>query len=121
MARWFRCSSRCGARRRCSTSCLRSRSGSAGRRSPRWRSACCDLQGLLHLNSRANLMVAALLYPLLAFTFLFAEDIITVLYTASYVEAASTMRVYSVGMAAMVVEIGSLVLLLQQGNYALRV
>lgn len=80
-----------------------------------------DVQGLLHLNSRANLIVAALLYPLLAFTFLFAEDIITVLYTASYVEAASTMRVYSVGMAAMVVEIGSLVLLLQQGPYAVRV
>jgi O-antigen/teichoic acid export membrane protein len=83
--------------------------------------AAGDMRGMMHMNSRANVMVGTLLYPLLAFAFAFSEDIISVVYTASYVEAAPVMRVYIVGMAAMVIEMGSIVLLLAQGAFAVRI
>jgi O-antigen/teichoic acid export membrane protein len=82
--------------------------------------AAGDLRGMMHLNSRANVLVGTALYPLLAFAFVFAEDIVTLVYTSAYVEAAPVMRIYVVGMAAMVIEIGSLLLLLGQGAFALR-
>jgi O-antigen/teichoic acid export membrane protein len=83
--------------------------------------AAGDVRGMMAMNSRANVMVGTALYPLLAFAFAFAEDIVTVVYTAAYVEAAPAMRVYIVGMLAMVVEVGSVVLLLRQGPFALRI
>jgi O-antigen/teichoic acid export membrane protein len=82
--------------------------------------AAGDVRGMLELNRRANVMVATALLPLLAVAFVFAEDIVTLVYTAAYVEAAPVMRVYIVGMAAMVVEIGSVVLLLRQGPFAMK-
>jgi len=51
----------------------------------------------------------------------YAEEIVTLVYTAAYLEAAAVMRVYIVGMLAMVVEVGSIVLLLRQGAFALRI
>jgi O-antigen/teichoic acid export membrane protein len=80
-----------------------------------------DPEAMLQLNSRANVLVGSLLYPLLACAFVFAEEIITVVYTAAYVEAAPVVRVYVLGMVVMAVEIGSVVLLLRQGAYAMRV
>jgi O-antigen/teichoic acid export membrane protein len=71
--------------------------------------------------SRANVLVGTLLYPLLGFAFVFAHDIVTVVYTTSYSEAAPVMRVYILGMLPMVIEMGSLVLLLRQGPYAMAV
>ena len=79
-----------------------------------------DVRGVMALNSRNNVLVGALLYPMLAFAFAFASELITIVYTAAYVEAAPVMRVYITGMLAMVVEIGSLVLLLRQGAFALK-
>lgn len=83
--------------------------------------AAGDVRGMMEMNSRANVMVARLLYPLLAFAFVFAEDLVTLVYTAAYVEAAPVMRVYVIGMAVMAIEVGSIVLLLRQGAYALRI
>jgi len=83
--------------------------------------AAGDMRGMMEMNSRANVMVGTLLYPLLAFAFAFAEDIVTVVYTAAYVEAAPVMRVYIAGMAAMVIEMGSIVLLLREGAFAMRI
>lgn len=83
--------------------------------------AAGDTQGLMEMNRRGNLLVGTLLYPLLAFAFAFAEELVTIFYTAAYVEAAPVIRLYVLGMAAMVVEMGSLVMLLRQGTYALAV
>jgi len=83
--------------------------------------AAGDVRGMMEMNSRANVMVARLLYPLLAFAFVFAEDLVTLVYTAAYVEAAPVMRVYAIGMMVMAIEVGSIVLLLRQGGYALRI
>jgi O-antigen/teichoic acid export membrane protein len=79
------------------------------------------VHGMMEMNSRANVIVGTLLFPLLAFAFVFAGEIVTVVYTAAYVEAVPAMRIYVVGMLAMVVEIGSIVLLLRQGAFALKV
>jgi O-antigen/teichoic acid export membrane protein len=83
--------------------------------------AAGDVRGMMAMNSRANVLVGALLYPLLAFAFVFAEEIVTVVYTATYAEAAPVVRVYVLGMIAMAVEVGSATLLLRQGGFAMRV
>jgi O-antigen/teichoic acid export membrane protein len=81
--------------------------------------AAGDMRGMMAMNSRANVLVGTVLYPLLALAFAFAEEIVTIVYTAAYLEAAPVMRVYIAGMAIMVVEVGSIVLLLRQGAFAL--
>ncbi len=83
--------------------------------------AAGDVRGILEMNSRANCMVATLLYPLLGFAFVFAQDIISVVYTSNYLEAVPVMRLYIAGLAAMVVEIGSLTLVMREGEFAMRV
>ena len=80
-----------------------------------------NVRGMLELSSRGNVMVAAVLFPLLAVAFVFAEEIVTIVYTAAYLEAAAVMRVYVAGMTLMVIEIGSIVLLLRQGASALKI
>jgi O-antigen/teichoic acid export membrane protein len=79
-----------------------------------------DLSGMIELNSRANVMVGTFIYPLLAFAFVFAEDIVTVVYTAAYVDAAPVMRVYTIGFLASVVELSTIMLLLRQGGFVMR-
>jgi len=81
--------------------------------------AAGDVKSVLDMNARANVMVGTLLYPLLGFFFAFAEDIVSFVYTAAYVEAAPVMRVYIVGLVLMVVEVGSIILLLRQGTFSL--
>jgi O-antigen/teichoic acid export membrane protein len=83
--------------------------------------AAGDVRGMMEMNRRGNVMVAMLLYPLLGLAFAFTEELIGIVYTAAYLEGAAVMRVYVAGMAAMVVEIGSITLLLRQGSFALRV
>jgi O-antigen/teichoic acid export membrane protein len=85
------------------------------------RQAGGDLAGMLALNNRANVMVATLVFPILALAFVFADDIITIIYTSSYVAAAPVMRVYIIGMVAYVVELASIMLLLRQGTFAMTV
>jgi O-antigen/teichoic acid export membrane protein len=80
-----------------------------------------DVRGMMSMNARANVMVGTVLYPALAYAFVFAEELVTLAFTAAYVEAGPVIRVYVAGMAVMVVEVGSLVLLLRQGMYALRI
>lgn len=77
--------------------------------------------GMMDMNARANVLVAGLLYPLLAFVFVYAEDVIRVVYTATYLDAAPVMRVYALGMTMLAIEVGSLLLLLRQGPYAIGV
>jgi O-antigen/teichoic acid export membrane protein len=62
-------------------------------------------------------MVAWLLYPLLAYVFVFAEDIVSLVYTQAYTDAAPVMRVYAIGLVVLVVELSSLVQLMRQGVF----
>ena len=77
-----------------------------------------DHVGMLALNSRANCMVALLVYPMLAFAFVFAEQIITLIYTRTYLDAVPVLRIYSVGLVAFVVELVSTLFVLRQGPFA---
>jgi O-antigen/teichoic acid export membrane protein len=80
-----------------------------------------EVKATIAMNSRANALVAMLVYPLLAFAFVFAEPLITVVYTPTYVDAAPVLRLYVVGLLAFVIELNSLLLLLKQGGFAARV
>jgi O-antigen/teichoic acid export membrane protein len=77
-----------------------------------------DHAGMLALNSRANCMVALLVYPLLAFAFVFAEQVITLIYTRTYLDAVPVLRIYSIGLVAFVVELVSTLFVLRQGPFA---
>jgi O-antigen/teichoic acid export membrane protein len=80
-----------------------------------------DVREMLALNSRANSVVALLVYPLLAFVFAFAEPLVTLVYTSTYVDAAPVLRLYIAGLVAFVIELNSVMLLLNQGGFAMRV
>jgi len=83
--------------------------------------AAGDVRGVVRLNTRANLLAATFLCPLLAFAFAFAGDLITFVYTSTYADAAPVMRLYAIGMTGGLIEIGSFVLLLHQGGFAIAV
>jgi O-antigen/teichoic acid export membrane protein len=83
--------------------------------------AAGDVGGMMEMNRRANALVGLALFPILAAAFAFADEAVTIVYTASYLEAAPVMRLYVVGMAVMVIEVGSVILLLQQGPFAVKV
>jgi len=85
------------------------------------REAQGDMAGMVELNARGSVMVAAIVFPLLAFAFVFAEEIVTIVYTGTYVAAAAVMRIYIAGLAALVIEPATLMLLLRQGAFAIRV
>jgi O-antigen/teichoic acid export membrane protein len=80
-----------------------------------------EVASMLALNSRANCMVALLVYPLLAFAFVFAEEVITLVYTATYLDAAPVLRLYTLGLVAFVVELVSILFVLKQGGFAAKV
>jgi O-antigen/teichoic acid export membrane protein len=78
-----------------------------------------NIQGMVELNRRANVVVGTLIHPLLAFAFVFAEEIVTLVYTATYIEAAPVMRIYILGLAAISIETGTVTLQLRQGRHQL--
>ena len=80
-----------------------------------------NIKAMVELNNAANLGVAALVFPLLAFCFAFAEPLISLVYTETYSAGAPVMRVYIIGLAALVVELNSIMLLFRQGVYAMQV
>jgi O-antigen/teichoic acid export membrane protein len=82
--------------------------------------AAGDVHGMLRLNSRGNAIVARLLYPALAYAFVFAHELVTLVYTSSYLEAAPVLRVHVIGILPMAIETGSMVLLLRRGSFTLR-
>lgn len=80
-----------------------------------------DQHGMMEMNKRANAMVGFALFPMLAAAFVFAHEVVSIVYTAAYLEAVPVMRVYVVGMVALVIEVASVLQLLRQGPYAVRV
>lgn len=83
------------------------------------RHAAGDAAGMLALNSRGNIMVGALVFPLFALAFVLAEDLVTLVYTANYLAAAPVIRIYIVGIAALAIELSSLTLLLRQSLFVM--
>jgi O-antigen/teichoic acid export membrane protein len=79
-----------------------------------------DMAAMLALNNRANMTVAALCFPLLAFCFVFADPLITLVYTSTYASGVPVMRVYIVSLVPFTVELYSVMLLLREGAFAMR-
>ena len=79
--------------------------------------AAGDMKSAMEMNARANETVGWLLYPFLGFAFAFAEDLVALVYTSSYVDAAPVMRVYIVGLVVLVIEVSSMLQLLRQGVF----
>jgi O-antigen/teichoic acid export membrane protein len=85
------------------------------------RQAAGDIAGMLALNSRGNIMVGAIVLPMFAFAFVFAEDLVTLVYTAAYLDAAPVMRVYIIGVAALVIELSGIMMLMRQAVFVMGV
>ena len=85
------------------------------------RQAAGDIAGMLALNSRGNIMVGAIVLPLFTFVFVFAENLVTLVYTAAYLEAAPVMRVYIIGIAALVIELSGIMMLMRQAVFVMGV
>jgi O-antigen/teichoic acid export membrane protein len=81
--------------------------------------AAGELGSMMEMNARANAMVAMVLLPMLGFVFAFAGDIVSLIYTSAYVDAATVMRVYILGLSVLVVEISTVMQLLRQGMFTL--
>jgi O-antigen/teichoic acid export membrane protein len=81
--------------------------------------AAGDLKSMMEMNARANAMVGMLLFPMLGFVFAFAPDLVRLVYTAEYLDAAPVMRVYILGLVLLVVELSSVLQLLRQGMFNL--
>jgi len=79
-----------------------------------------DTRSVLAMNSRANAMVAMLVYPLLGFAFAFAHPLIELVYTPTYLDAVPVLRLYIVGLIAFVIELNSILLLLKEGAFSAR-
>jgi O-antigen/teichoic acid export membrane protein len=80
-----------------------------------------DVRGMMEMNKRANAMVGLVLFPVLAAAFAFAEEAVAIVYTTTYLEAVPVIRLYTLGMLALVIEISSVLQLLRLGGYAVRV
>ncbi|MCG2576998.1 oligosaccharide flippase family protein [Dechloromonas sp. XY25] len=83
--------------------------------------AAADFAGTIRLNSQANSTVSLVAYPLLAFTFVFAEELIGLVFTPDYLAAAPAMRVFALGLTVLLVELSSLTLLHRDGLFVLRI
>lgn len=79
-----------------------------------------DTAGMLALNNKANVMVGAIAYPLLAFCFVFAEPLVAFMYTEAYLEAVPVMRLYALALMTYVVDVNGLMMLLRQGKFGAR-
>jgi O-antigen/teichoic acid export membrane protein len=65
-------------------------------------------------------MVSMLVYPTLAFGFVFAEALIGLVFTTAYIAAAPAMRIFSLSVVILLVELSSLMLLQRDGVFVLR-
>jgi len=80
-----------------------------------------DKKGIASLNRKATSSVAFIIYPLAVFLWVFAEEIISIVYTSQYVDAAFVMRVYMLGVIPMVMESTLLMRVSGLGKAALKI
>ena len=80
-----------------------------------------DMQRAVDLNNRGNVAIFVLICPVLCWLWLYAEPVITLMYTATYVDAVPVLRVYLGVLLLMSIELGSVLMVLRQGNFVLLV
>ena len=80
-----------------------------------------DISRLLTLNNNGNMAVSALLFPLLTFLFVFADQVVELLFTKAYIDAAPVLRIYVIGMARLGIEVASILMVFSQGRFLMKV
>jgi O-antigen/teichoic acid export membrane protein len=80
-----------------------------------------DKEGIAVLNKKATSAVAFLLVPAGVFLWVFADEIISLIYTSNYADAAGVMRVYLLGIIPMGLESSILLRMTKQGKVALKI
>jgi O-antigen/teichoic acid export membrane protein len=78
-----------------------------------------DLATVLRLNSRSNVAVALLAFPVIAYLFAAASPVIRLIYTDTYAGAIPVLRLNAVAFTIAVVEMSTVMLVLRQGPYLL--
>jgi O-antigen/teichoic acid export membrane protein len=76
-----------------------------------------DVMRSLALNNRGNIAIAYLIFPIVVCVWVYAESLVTILYTAQYLEAVPLIRIYSVTMILMSVELATVLLIYEQGPF----
>lgn len=76
---------------------------------------------MLQLNQRGNIAVAFLMFPILAFLALWAEQILTVLFTADYRSAAPIVQIYCALMLFETIEVTMILTAKRQGKFMMGV
>ncbi|HEY2932228.1 MAG TPA: oligosaccharide flippase family protein [Acidobacteriota bacterium] len=80
-----------------------------------------DLAKVLSLNSRSNVAVALFILPVIAFIFAAASPLIRLIYTEAYADAIPVLRLNAIASLITVVEMSTVMLVLRQGPFLLRV
>ena len=83
--------------------------------------AAGDVGRSLELNNRGNLAICFLIFPMVAFIWIFAAPLVEFLYTASYLDAVPVIRVYALTMILMSVELATVLLIFEQGRFVAKV
>ncbi|MEM7504401.1 MAG: oligosaccharide flippase family protein, partial [Pseudomonadota bacterium] len=80
-----------------------------------------DMERAVRLNNRGNVAIFVLICPVLCWLWLYAESVITLMYTEDYVDAVPVLRVYLGVLLIMSIELGSVLMVLRQGQFVLLV
>lgn len=78
-----------------------------------------ELDKIVALNKKGVASANALLYPVLAYVFLFADQIVEFLFTKNYMDASVIIRVYVIQIA-IALDIGAYMNILRQGRFVLK-
>ena len=82
--------------------------------------AAGDPQAALHVNRRANLATALVVFPLIGAFVAVAPDAISLVYTPAYLNAAWPARFYAIAYAVCVLEMSTVVQALGDGRFVMR-
>lgn len=80
-----------------------------------------DTERALELNNRGNIVICAVVFPAAFYLWIFAEPVLTVLYTAQYVSAVPVLRISLITLLLKCVELGSILMIFEQGRFVARV
>lgn len=79
-----------------------------------------DIDGAVKINKDANTFTAILLFPVLTYLFVFAEDVIGLIYTDQYVDSTQPMRIFLFGLFAQAFVVNNLLITFSQGRFQMR-
>ena len=80
-----------------------------------------DINRAVELNQKGNLVASYLVFPIAAFCIAFADKIILVMFTDTYLPATPVMQIYLIAMMRNALEASTLLVLYSQGIYLTRI